>query len=131
MLISIGLVTCYFNYDFVDLHFAFIRNPILFYISAVSTTYALLIIGKKFFPACIVWCGRESLLLMLAQTGMVDICIVIKKFINTPELPYAVVLIIAVVVLIVSLIISYFVIRFIHLTFLKILIIPPEKRKGK
>ena len=33
VLIVIGLITCYLNYDFIDLHFAFIRNP-AFFISA-------------------------------------------------------------------------------------------------
>ena len=131
LLIVIGLVTCYFNYDFIDLHFAFIRNPVLFYISAISTTYALLIIGKSFYPACIVWCGRESLLLILAQSGMYYICVIITKIVDTADLPYFVTLSIAVTVLIVQLIISYFVIRIIRSTFLKILIVPPKKKEVK
>ena len=131
LLIAIGLITCYLNYDFIDFHFASIRNPVLFYISAVSTTCALLIIGKKFCPACIVWCGKESLLLILAQTGMYYICAIITKFVNTAELPYLVTLLFAVFVLIISLIIAYFVIRLIHSTFLRILIIPPKKKEVK
>ena len=131
MLIVVGLITCYLNYDFIDLHFAFIRNPILFYISAISTTWALLIIGERFNSACIVWCGRESLLLIFAQSGMYYICAIITKFVNTTELPYFATLSLAVFVLIISLIVSYFVIRLIHSTFLRILIIPPKKEEIK
>ena len=130
-MIVIGLITCYLNYDFIDLHFAFIRNPILFYISAVSTTCALLIVGKRFCPTCIVWCGRESLLLILAQSGIYYICVIITKLINIAELPYAAVLTLSIIILIVSLIISYFVIKLIHSTFLEILITPPKRKKIK
>ena len=129
VLIMIGLIAGYMNYDFIDLHFAFIRNPILFYVSAVSTTGALLLIGKMFHPACILWCGRESLLLILAQTGMNWVCVFIKKFVHTMELPYEANLAISLVVLITSLAISYFVIKLIRSSFLKILIIPPKRRK--
>ncbi len=126
-----GFMTAMFNDGFVDLHFSSIHNPILFYVSGISTTIALLLIGEKIHPKCVTWCGKESLLLMLAQTGMIYICEIITKFINIAELPYAVILIISVAVLVFSLLISYFVIKFIHSTFLKILIIPPKKREVK
>ena len=62
---------------------------------------------------------------------MVYICEIVTKFINTDELPYASALMLAIVVLLVSLIVSYFVIKLIRYTFLKILIISPKKKEVK
>lgn len=131
LLIIVGVISGLFNYSFINLHFAFIRNPILFYVSAISTTFALLIIGRKIHPPFITWCGKESLLLILAQTGIAYTCLVIAKVVNSVELPYVAVLFIAIAALVASLIISYFTIKLIHSTFLKIVITPPEKKEVK
>ena len=87
----------------------------------------MLIIGKRFHPAAVIWCGKESLLLILAQSGMYWIRVLVMKCVDTIGMPYAEVLTLAVAVLLVSLVISYRVVKLIRSTFLKILVIPPKK----
>lgn len=78
--IIIGIVTAYFNYDFIDIHFGYVRNPILFYISGLSTSIAILLLGQLIEIKFISWCGKNSMLLILCQTFAMYICIVENKF---------------------------------------------------
>lgn len=127
LLLGVGAAAALFNDGFVDLHFAFIRNPFLFYIGAVCTTTGLLLIGHGFHPRGIQWCGKESLLLMLAQSGLVYASQAVSKLHSFEGKPYAAGA--AVVVMLVGLPVCYAVIRLIHGSFLRIIIEPPRGRK--
>lgn len=63
----LGGLLGFLNYDCIDLHFAFIRNPVLFYSSAGATTAGLVMIGTVWNHRVLNWLGRNSLYIMFFQ----------------------------------------------------------------
>ena len=82
MFLIIGLITALLNYNIVDLHFSIIRNPLLFYISAISTTCGLMVLGTKVNNMIINYLGRNSLIIMFCQLVQQYICQFVNKILK-------------------------------------------------
>lgn len=78
-LLYIGFYLGNMQYKFVDLHFSFIRNPFLFYSSAVCTTAGLILIGQMSNVKIINWLGKNSLIIMFCQIIQKYWCTVLNK----------------------------------------------------
>lgn len=78
-LLFVGYITGVINYDVVDLHFSIIRNPLLFYVSAICTTCGLMILGTRVKSHLINYLGKSSLIIMFCQIVQQYTCLVVNK----------------------------------------------------
>lgn len=74
------------------------RNPILFYISGLSTSIAILLLGQLIEIKFISWCGKNSMLLILCQTFAMYICIVENKFLKFDNINDAMGFLVAIII---------------------------------
>lgn len=61
------------------MHFSFIRNPVIFYCSAIFTTIGLVMIGDNVRIRFVEWCGKYSLIIMFCQIIQEYMCKIFNK----------------------------------------------------
>lgn len=83
LLIS-GFVLAIQQKSVVDLHFSFIYNPVLFYMSSISTTAGLMLLGTKISVKWINYLGRNSLIVMAGQLIQAYMCRAVNELVLEP-----------------------------------------------
>ena len=84
VLLILGFVFAIQQENVVDLHFSFIYNPVLFYMSSISTTIGLMLLGTKISVKWINYLGRNSLIVMAGQLIQAYICRAVNIYVLEP-----------------------------------------------
>ena len=116
ILIVIGTVIGLAQGEFVDLHFSFIRNPVLFFLSAIATTMGLVAIGSKVRRTVLSWLGQNSLYIMFCQIIQDYWCRGVNKIIDMRSqnivVQYGIAFISLAAILLLSVAVTQFMIKF-------------------
>ena len=82
VLIVIGVICSTLNQEFVDLHFGFVRNPIITYFTAIILLIAFIMVTSTIHSEKMCWIGENTLMLLGMQIGTKYVSKIIIKILE-------------------------------------------------